>query len=442
MKKFLPILGLIYFVLFIPLGFVFAGAYEFGGLGPRATGMGGAFIGVADDWTAPYWNPAGLTQSEGSGLGIELLLPKIKIVDGNSIANSYPHPDSINEIQGDVFVQVYTLNEPNKFVETEVTGFFYQPFIGGFLDFQGIKVGAGFYIPVGNWVDWEDRVLDVTGADTIDATYFASMNLMVGNLSAAKEIMPGFSFGAGVNVLFINNEYKATKSYISTNPMMPSYDFLHKMDGSGKDFEFIFGLLYKPLPNFSIGGVYRTGSEIELNGTGNYSLTFEAPAPSPPPEESEYTMKFYHPATYGVGIAFSPMPDLLITADWQGTNWKTWKTIIDYETEGQGLKNQYIDWGWEMSNRYRFGTEYKPNDIVSLRAGFYYDESPAPDEQMSLTGINDVARTAVTFGAGYKWENLHFDLVYEYQTGEREVENVKYSVTAYAVTLGLFLVFY
>jgi len=29
-------------------------------VGPRAIGMGGAFVGVADDATAPYWNPAGM----------------------------------------------------------------------------------------------------------------------------------------------------------------------------------------------------------------------------------------------------------------------------------------------------------------------------------------------------------------------------------------------
>ena len=32
------------------------------GAGARAAGMGGAFIGVADDATAIVWNPAGLTQ--------------------------------------------------------------------------------------------------------------------------------------------------------------------------------------------------------------------------------------------------------------------------------------------------------------------------------------------------------------------------------------------
>src|ERR1700722_3572912 len=31
------------------------------GVGARALGMGGAFVGLADDSTATYWNPAGLT---------------------------------------------------------------------------------------------------------------------------------------------------------------------------------------------------------------------------------------------------------------------------------------------------------------------------------------------------------------------------------------------
>ncbi len=35
-------------------------AQEFEALGTRALGMGGAFVAVADDATAPYWNPAGL----------------------------------------------------------------------------------------------------------------------------------------------------------------------------------------------------------------------------------------------------------------------------------------------------------------------------------------------------------------------------------------------
>ncbi|HOH08005.1 MAG TPA: UPF0164 family protein, partial [bacterium] len=33
------------------------------GVGARATGMGGAFVGTADDASALYWNPAGIARS-------------------------------------------------------------------------------------------------------------------------------------------------------------------------------------------------------------------------------------------------------------------------------------------------------------------------------------------------------------------------------------------
>jgi F plasmid transfer operon, TraF, protein len=49
-----------------------AGAQMFGGIGTRAEGMGGAFVAVADDATAAYWNPAGIATGatfdvQGSG---------------------------------------------------------------------------------------------------------------------------------------------------------------------------------------------------------------------------------------------------------------------------------------------------------------------------------------------------------------------------------------
>jgi hypothetical protein len=46
-----------FFLLFLP---AVAGAQTFGGIGSRAEGMGGAFVAVADDASAVYWNPAGI----------------------------------------------------------------------------------------------------------------------------------------------------------------------------------------------------------------------------------------------------------------------------------------------------------------------------------------------------------------------------------------------
>jgi len=46
----------------------FAAAFLETGVGARGPGMGGAFAAVADDASAPYWNPAGLVKVQGMGL--------------------------------------------------------------------------------------------------------------------------------------------------------------------------------------------------------------------------------------------------------------------------------------------------------------------------------------------------------------------------------------
>ncbi len=50
---------LIFFTIFLVLPRI-ATSQTFGGIGTRAEGMGGAFVAIADDASAVYWNPAGL----------------------------------------------------------------------------------------------------------------------------------------------------------------------------------------------------------------------------------------------------------------------------------------------------------------------------------------------------------------------------------------------
>ena len=40
------------------------------GVGPRAGALGGAFVALADDWTALYWNPAGISRLGHNEIGI------------------------------------------------------------------------------------------------------------------------------------------------------------------------------------------------------------------------------------------------------------------------------------------------------------------------------------------------------------------------------------
>lgn len=48
------------------------GAFAFleGTGGPRALALGGAFVSLADDWTAAFWNPAGLSRVQTASFGL------------------------------------------------------------------------------------------------------------------------------------------------------------------------------------------------------------------------------------------------------------------------------------------------------------------------------------------------------------------------------------
>jgi len=66
-------LFIILLVSSIPLkvfGAKYAGEFLALGVGARPLGMGGAFVAIANDLTAGYWNPAGLVQTRGRGVAI------------------------------------------------------------------------------------------------------------------------------------------------------------------------------------------------------------------------------------------------------------------------------------------------------------------------------------------------------------------------------------
>ena len=63
-----------------------AGAQIFESVGTRAQGMGGAFVAVADDATASWWNPAGLA----SGATLNILYEHGRITEPTETSGLVP----------------------------------------------------------------------------------------------------------------------------------------------------------------------------------------------------------------------------------------------------------------------------------------------------------------------------------------------------------------
>jgi hypothetical protein len=127
------------FAVLLPLSLpISVHAQTFGGIGTRAEGMGGAFVAVADDASAVYWNPAGIatgatfdlqvSAGQGSTRFVGAALPVLgatyyRTSQVAGLATVSGSPDRQNEGSGEV--QVRTLTTTNigvTVVQTVVNG--------------------------------------------------------------------------------------------------------------------------------------------------------------------------------------------------------------------------------------------------------------------------------------------------------------------------------
>ncbi len=401
----------------------FGAAYEGPGVCVRPLTMGGAFVGLANDWSAVIWNPAGLTQLEGKGFGFSLDYVPAEASDGNSVANPsivMPGPQiNMNSDQGDIFFQLpqYTGPEPDSFNKKDVESTVYLPTLAGYTQFRGFTIGGAIYVPMGYSSDWEDSKQGVT------ATYKVESYEKILAITAAKKITSNLSMGCGINLLNWEAEKKATK-------ITGTYTYNMEMKGDGRDFEGVVGLLYV-LPNekCSLGFVYRSGSKVSIKGDAKTSYPFIAGLPpnwAVSKEAADFNLKQQVPTTYALGIAYRLKTDLVLTADLNRTDWSKQKKEVTYSQQGTFLKNKNESLGWKDVNKIRLGAEWTVNDAWKLRAGFFTDPSPVPDKAVSLTNLIDIDREWYTIGAGYIKGDWQIDMGIQHNDADRTADGVKY----------------
>jgi long-chain fatty acid transport protein len=196
-------------------------AFEAPGLGTRAYSLGGAFIGLADDWSAIFWNPAGLARQEGLNFGINLFIPRFNDYDGNSVHNF--DPDNFSLRQGDIFPRIFA-TEPARFNEKWSKGnSAINPSLALVLGKdKGWAFAAGIYFPLGNLLSWDDLVTDPITQASIRVDYQTFMAITSMNFSLAKEIIRGLYIGLGTNLVYTKFKLGAKKYYIgSVDPPYP-----------------------------------------------------------------------------------------------------------------------------------------------------------------------------------------------------------------------------
>jgi long-chain fatty acid transport protein len=368
----------------------------------RGVGMAGSLIGASDDAASIYFNPAGIAQ----GQGLEFMAGAVPIL---------PHfnatPAGGSEISGPSYLIPPIHAYATYGISDEWT------------------VGIGLFTPFGLKVEWPDAW------DPVGRTIITSADLKVFDIQPTVAYHYGpLRIGLGIQIVRSTVELK--KDIGPLSGQFASVDLGAGAWGWGGN----VGVQYEVLPKvLQLGVQYRSQVKLNFDGNAHFSNV-------PPPFLGTFvdqgaTTSLKLPDNVGFGVAYRPIPELLLDADVNYFAWQYFQAIdIKFQTN-QSL-NTYEAKQWHHTWNYRIGAEYTVNENLQLRAGVLYDQSPSPDYTL-LPNIPDANRVNVALGGTYRWGAFRVDLGYQFikffhVTSTSPIFPADYGASAHviAVTLG------
>ncbi|MGE5604844.1 MAG: OmpP1/FadL family transporter [Bacteroidota bacterium] len=241
------------------------------GLGTRAMGMGGAFTAVADDESAFYWNPAGITQvrfvSVMIGVGAQG-------EDFDFIMDTVDNISDQKELKPEDFEKGF--------------GFFNLGLICGVTTRY---VGVNFYSVTSGFAE------NVTGSDL----YVELNNFTYGTVTLAGNF--GEKTSIGLNV----KRVVAGIGYGEVNPAEVVNETVY-IDGDGLAYD--VGVLYRLSDQVRFGFMVRNlGKDIKLKGK-SYDYIADV-------EDVIDGVTIELPKDYAVGVSYRPFKNTLLAFDVQ-----------------------------------------------------------------------------------------------------------------------------
>jgi long-chain fatty acid transport protein len=423
MKKLLSLVV----VLLLTSG-LFANGLSLNSIGPKALGMGGAFVGLANDATAIYWNPAGLLGQSNS-----VMLTGADVIPlGN-----------------------YTY-DPAGIDADQVKNNYLNPGLFANYSMGKMAFGLGVFVPAGLGAEYEGKDLQaftaIPGLYAGDPDIEWMSKIGVINLSPAfaYQISDAWMLGASANVYYGMFDIKRFGANLpNTSGSYTSYQYEESSTGLG--YGATIGTLYKFSERTQVGFTYRTPVTVNMSGTAkNGAMPLIAGSMGlSAGDESDFDREVTWPTWIAGGIACSPTEKLTLTFDLQ---WSDWKALDELQTEfddaswatilGASGGDKFI-LNWDSQTQVRLGMEYKVTPCLVLRSGWYYDPAPAPDETLNIL-FPSGTYSVVTGGFGYQKGNFAFDFGTEYLFGaERHVAAAlhnmpgTHSIDIFALALGI-----
>ncbi len=385
--------------------------------GTKALAMGGAFISIADDYSAPYWNPAGLQNSEGMQLTFFLtdVIPMATY--------KYTMPAAAGGAEIDAETEMNHYLAPNF------------AFLWNCKLNEKLRMGLSFIVPAGLGAEWDGA--DLTGFngpsilgenppgtplfnqfETNKYKWESQIGVFNISLSTAYKFGEKLNVGGAFHLVRGTMVMKRGVSAVSnidpaTMPDEGLLDSQYEDETDGWGWGIGFGFQYMATEKITFAAAMRTRMTVGFSGDAKVTNSVLGTL-----ADYEFDRDITWPLWVGGGFSFKASEKLILAAEAQ---WSQWSETEDYLIGEHEAEKDTLTLLWDDAVQIRFGGEYQVNETLALRGGFYIDPAPGPDEtQVILIPNGDFL--GFTFGVGYTVNKLTFDATIEYLKGtERDI---------------------
>jgi len=408
----------------------FAGHVDTYGIGSKATSMGGAMTAGTDDPFSVYYNPAAMTKIKKPtfAIGAHLVDPSLKIDRFNAETTSAFGNEELTA--SGVKDQAPMLIAPHIGYVHPIS--------------DKLVLGVAVYVPYGLELEWDKNTTNNPAAyNTFHSWYVRE----VITPSVAYKVNDKLSLGFGVSIgkseagtervryvpEYMKNEavWQAALTQqgvpAAAIPSMAAAQAAAytELDGAqyktevedSFNYSFNFGVHYQFNEKLAFGATFRSKSDTKMDGGTDVTpdLTIWQN------QNVDGYVELDTPNQLQLGVQYMPTPKLNLNFDMTRTWWGSIKSytmkfddpFMATPPISEGAEEEHYERNWKNTWQYRFGAEYSVNDMIDIRAGYYYDPTVVPNDTFDVLWP-DSDKHVFSAGLGLNFGRVSVDTVIQY----------------------------
>jgi len=358
------------------------GSFHPVGSGARAMGMGGAFMGIADDATASSWNPAALIHLKKPEFSMVVSYENLQEKNHFSLYPESTGKQKVSKMSVNYFSMAFpfVLSGTNMFVATSAQRLY--------------SLSRQWHFPFIENTDIESY--------TSQHDYEQTGDLYAMGFSWCLEILqPKLSLGITINnwedglfgnewerhYLVVSQGNYANMPYVERQSVHASYSF--------KGHNATIGMIWDINENWRLGSVVKTPFNATVNEYAQRSYYFQS-ASQTQDRQTKYDLQrstLEMPLTWGLGLLYRYHENFYLAADFYETHWNHFLIRTDGHQicplSGRSRNEFQLDRTYQV----RIGGEYiwiNPiqRRLIPFRFGLFYDPMPSENNGDDIYGFS------------------------------------------------------